>query len=157
MSWVIYDFSHMFICFLWFCHELPKGEIVRTYVIHLLRTYVTILCNWPILWQNALYLYLGKSRMCLILQETLFQDQVLKSCKSVQDLSWKCKFINARQLAIYWAWRTVPAPWLDISSTDRVSVEIYENKEFHICFDSNLWLCVWAFFSHNPRHIKGLF
>ena len=33
MSWVIYDFSHMFICLLWFCHRLPKGEIVRTYVI----------------------------------------------------------------------------------------------------------------------------
>ena len=56
MSWVIYDFSHMFICLLWFCHGLPKGEIVRTYVIHLLGTYVTILCNWLIFWQNALYL-----------------------------------------------------------------------------------------------------
>ena len=31
MSWVIYNFSYMFICLLWFCHELPKGEIVRTY------------------------------------------------------------------------------------------------------------------------------
>ena len=31
---MIYDFSHIFICFLWFCHELPKGEIVRTYVDH---------------------------------------------------------------------------------------------------------------------------
>ena len=29
----IYDFSHMFICLLWFCHGLPKREIVRTYVI----------------------------------------------------------------------------------------------------------------------------
>ena len=60
---------------------------VRTYVIHLLETYVTILCNWLILWQNALYLYFGRSRMCLILQETVFQDQVLKICKSVQDSS----------------------------------------------------------------------
>ena len=33
MSWVIYVFSHIFICLLWFCHGLPKGEIVRTYVI----------------------------------------------------------------------------------------------------------------------------
>ena len=57
MSWVIYDFSHMFICLLWFCHGLPKGEIVRTYVFCLLRTYVIHLCNWLILWQNALYLY----------------------------------------------------------------------------------------------------
>ena len=81
MSWVIYNFSHMFIYLLWFCHGLPKGEIIRTYVIHLLETYVTTLCNWLILWQNALYLYLGRSRMFLdrsrmflVLQETLFQD-----------------------------------------------------------------------------------
>ena len=56
MSWVIYDFSYMFICLLWFCHRLPKRKIVRTYVIHLLGTYVTIICNWLILWKNALYL-----------------------------------------------------------------------------------------------------
>ena len=67
MSWVIYDFSHMFICLLWFCHGLPKEEIVKTYVFHMLGTYVTILCNWLILWQNALYLYLDRFRMCLIL------------------------------------------------------------------------------------------
>ena len=56
MSWLIYDFSHMFICLLWFCHGLQKRKIVRTYVIYLLGTYVNILCNWLILWQNALYL-----------------------------------------------------------------------------------------------------
>ena len=49
MSWVIYDFSLMFIYLLWFCHGLPKGEIVRTYVFYMLRTYVMILCNWLIL------------------------------------------------------------------------------------------------------------
>ena len=37
MSWVIYDFSHIFICLLWFCHRLPKGEIVRTYVNHVMN------------------------------------------------------------------------------------------------------------------------
>ena len=58
---------------------------VRTYVIHLLETYVTILCNWLIICQNALYLYLGRSRMCLIFQETVFQDQVLKPCESIQE------------------------------------------------------------------------
>ena len=89
------------ICLLWFCHILPIGEIVRTYVTHLLGTYVTILCNWLILWQNALYLYLGRSRMCLILQETLFQDQVLRPYKSVQETSWKVPVIKTRQLAIY--------------------------------------------------------
>ena len=36
MSWVIYDLSYMFSCLLWFCHGLPKGEIVRTYVFLML-------------------------------------------------------------------------------------------------------------------------
>ena len=31
---MIYDFSHMIICLLWFCHELPKREIVRIYLNH---------------------------------------------------------------------------------------------------------------------------
>ena len=31
---MIYDFSHMFICLLWFCPGLPKGKIVRTYMNH---------------------------------------------------------------------------------------------------------------------------
>ena len=30
---MIYDFSHMFICLLWFCHRLLKGEIVRMCLI----------------------------------------------------------------------------------------------------------------------------
>ena len=39
-----YEFSDLrllsyFISLLWFCHGLPKGEIVRTYV-ELVRTYV---------------------------------------------------------------------------------------------------------------------
>ena len=37
MTWVIYDFYHMFICLLWFCHEFPKGEIVRTYAFHMIK------------------------------------------------------------------------------------------------------------------------
>ena len=39
--------------------QKPKqknGEIIRTYVIKVLGTYVTILCNWLIFWQNTLYL-----------------------------------------------------------------------------------------------------
>ena len=67
--------------------KMVKILDVRTYVIYFLGTYVTILCNWLIFWQNALYLYLGRSKMCLIFQETLFQDQVLKTCKSVQETS----------------------------------------------------------------------
>ena len=29
VSWVIYVFSYMFICLLWFCHRLPKMEIIK--------------------------------------------------------------------------------------------------------------------------------
>ena len=77
---MIYDFSHMLICLLWFCHGLPKGEIVRTYVSHLLGTYVTILCNWLILCQSALYLYFGRSRSCL----NISRNYVSRS--SVEDM-----------------------------------------------------------------------
>ena len=86
-QWGIFGHSY---CLKGFQPPLLKPmQPIRTYVIHLLRTYVTILCNWLILWQNVLYLYLGRSRMYLILQKTLFQVQVLKPCKSVQDSSVK--------------------------------------------------------------------
>ena len=51
---------------LWFVLSVSK-TYVRTYAIHLLGTYVTILCNWLILWQNTLYLHFGRSRMYLML------------------------------------------------------------------------------------------
>ena len=35
---------------------LNLNDSIRTYVFHMLRTYVMILCNWLSLWQNALYL-----------------------------------------------------------------------------------------------------
>ena len=143
MSWVIYDFSYIsFVC----C-GLPKGEIVRTYVIHLLWTYVTILCNWLILWQNALYLYLGRSRMCLILQETSSQDQVLKPCKSIQDQVWKMSVIKARQLAIYRAWRVVLASWLDSSSTDSYLSRFKKNIFFCSVFFQFGIMCLSFLFS----------
>ena len=37
--------------------------------------------------------------MCLMFQETMFQVQVLKSCKSVQESSVKVMLIKAQQLA----------------------------------------------------------
>ena len=61
----------------------------------MLGTYVNILCNWLILWQNAIYLYLGRFMMCLMLQETRFQIQVLNPCKSVQESSEEVLFIIA--------------------------------------------------------------
>ena len=53
-----YEFSDLrllswFICLLWFCYGLPKGEIVKAYV-GIFRNICDV--NWLILWQNALYL-----------------------------------------------------------------------------------------------------
>ena len=62
------------------------------------RTYVMILCNWLILWQNALYLYLGRLRIVKLLQETTFQDLVLKPSSLFKKSSKECKIIKARQL-----------------------------------------------------------
>ena len=57
------------------------------------------MCNWLILWQNALYLYLGRSRMCLILQETCCSSLVLKLWRLDQEISEEKLFTKARQIA----------------------------------------------------------
>ena len=72
---------------------------IRTYVFHLLRTYIILLCNWLILWQNTLYLFLGRSRMCLILQEMCCSSLVLNSWRLDQETSEKKLFIKAGQIA----------------------------------------------------------
>ena len=74
-------------------------NIVRTYVFHLLRTYVIHLCNWLILWQNTLYLYLGRYRMCLIHQETCCSSLVLKPWRLDQETSEEKLFIKVGQIA----------------------------------------------------------
>ena len=59
---------------------------VRTYVFHMLRTYVVILCNWFILWQNALYLYLGRLRMCLTTSRNQVSRSSVETFKPVQEI-----------------------------------------------------------------------
>ena len=60
--------------------------IVRTYVFHMLRTYVMILCNWLILWQNAFYLYLGRLRMCLNTSRNHVSRSSVEAFKSIQEI-----------------------------------------------------------------------
>ena len=50
-----------------------------------LRTYVMILCNWLILWQNALYLYFGRFRMCLNTSRNHVSKSSVEAFKSVQE------------------------------------------------------------------------
>ena len=67
-------------------HTLSHTTLVRTYVFLILRTYVMILCNWFILWQNALYLYLGRLRMCLNTLRNHVSRSRVKAFKSVQEI-----------------------------------------------------------------------
>ena len=71
-------------------------HMVRTYVIHMLGTYVTNLCNWLIFWQNALYLYLGRSRMCLMFQGTRVQVEYWSHANMSKKQVKKCWFFKTR-------------------------------------------------------------
>ena len=59
--------------------------LVRTYVFHLLGIYVTTLWNWLILWQNVLYLYLGRFKMCLNTSRNYVSRSSVEAFKSVQE------------------------------------------------------------------------
>ena len=61
-------------------------QLVRTYVFHMLRIYVMILCNWLILWQNALYLYFGRLRICLNTSRNHVSRSSIETFKSVQEI-----------------------------------------------------------------------
>ena len=73
-------------------YKVAKGNFVssrksvRTYVFLMLRTYVMILCNWLILWQNALYLYLGRLRKCLNTSRNHVSRSSVEAFKFVQEI-----------------------------------------------------------------------
>ena len=89
---------------------------VLGYMWFMLGTYVNILCSWLILWQNALYLYLGRLRMCLILQEICCSSLVLKPWRLDQETSEEKLFTKAGQIAQYL--------WTDSSTVAR-QIAIY--------------------------------
>ena len=66
--------------------KFTETQTVKTYVFHMLRTHVLILCNWLILCQNALFLYLGKLRMCLTTSRNHVSRSSVKAFKSVQEI-----------------------------------------------------------------------
>ena len=78
---VVLDFSHNWFC--WFCHGLPKGEILR---------FIYILCNWLIFWQN-------RSKMGLVLQESCCLSKVLKTWRLIEETSEKKLFIKSWWIA----------------------------------------------------------
>ena len=80
-----------------------SSNIVRTYVFHILRTYVMILCNWLILWQNAFYLYLSRFRMSLNTSRNLVSRSSIEVFKSVQEKQVQSAKSLKLDSCIYWA------------------------------------------------------
>ena len=62
----------------------------------MLRTYVNIELANPL--TKRTLLIFGRSRMCLILQGTRFQVQVLKPCKFVQETNEEVLDFKTRQI-----------------------------------------------------------
>ena len=83
---------------------------VRTYVIHLLWTYVIILCNWLILWQNAFYLYLGRFRMYLNISRNHISRSSIETFKSVQENKLKVQSYESSTASMCWGLRSCFSP-----------------------------------------------
>ena len=81
-----------------FVTDCQLGRLLEHMCFSCYRTYVMILCNWLILWQNALYLYLGRFRMCLNTSRNHVSRSSVEAFKSIQEIKKECKFIKARQL-----------------------------------------------------------
>ena len=90
VEWFMTSLICSFVC-CGFVTDCQMGRLLGHICFSCYRTYVMILCNWIILWQNTLYLYLGRLR-------TMFQDLVLKPSSLFKKSSKDCKFIKARQL-----------------------------------------------------------
>ena len=102
-----------------------------------------IWCNWLILWQNALYLYLGRLRMCLTTSRNHVSRSNVEAFKSIQEIKQGVQNHSSSTAGRY---------LLDTSYLSR-----FKNFRFQLWFSWDPWICLWAFFSPNPRHIKGLF
>ena len=81
-----------------FVTDCQMGRLLGHICFSCYRTYVVILCNWLILWQNALYLYFGRLRMCLNTSRNHISRSSVEAFKSVQQIKQECKFIKAQQL-----------------------------------------------------------
>ena len=81
-----------------FVTDCQRGRLLGNMCFSCYRTYVMILCNWLILWQNALYLYLDRLRMCLNTSKNHVSRSSVEAFKSVQEIKQECKLIKARQL-----------------------------------------------------------
>ena len=81
-----------------FVMDCQNGRLLGHMCFSCYRTYLMIFCNWLIFWQNALYLYLGRLRMCLTISRNHISKSSVEAFKFVQEIKQGCKFIKTRQL-----------------------------------------------------------
>ena len=89
------------------------------------------MCNWLILWQNTFCLYLGRSRMYLIFQETCCSSIVLKPWRLDQETSEEKLFTKAGQIARH-LWTNILTPankYLDSYSIDSYLSRFNETQQ----------------------------
>ena len=98
--WVEWFITSLICSFVYcgFVTDCQRGRLLGHMYFLCYKTYVMILCNWLILWQNALYLYLGRLRMCLTTSRNHVSRSSVEAFKSIQEIKQECKFIKTRQL-----------------------------------------------------------
>ena len=81
-----------------FVTDCQNGRLLGHMCFSCYKTYVMILCNWLILSQNALYLYLDKLRMCLTTSRNHVSRSSVEAFKSIEEIKQGVQIIKARQL-----------------------------------------------------------
>ena len=95
--WVEWFMTSLICSFVYcgFVMDCQMGWLLGHMCFSCYKTYVMILGYWFILWQNALYLYLGRLRMCLTTSRNHVSRSSVEAFKSVQEIKQECKFIKA--------------------------------------------------------------
>ena len=128
---------------MWFCHGLPKGEIVRN----------IFLCNWHILWQNALYLYLGKSKL---VQDDHYKWLNWRHNDYLRTAHEKCNLLVSippqQKLDLS---RFIKA-WQMSRSIELMGFQIIANNIFNLK-DYLLWVCIILIGLGKPKVYVNLF
>ena len=116
-----------------FVTDCQRGRLLGHLCFSCYRTYAMILCNWLILRQNVLYLYLGRLRMCLTTSRNVSRSSI-EAFKSVQEI--KQESANSLKLDSWW----IPARHL-------LSVEVYEFQISTLIFLGSVNLSMGLLFS----------
>ena len=135
------------------CSFVCCGFVMNCQRGRLLGTYVSILCNWLILWQNALYLYFGRFRMYLILRETCCSNLVLKPWRLNQETSEEKLFTKTGQIAQHLQTNSLTAAQQITIYRDLIRLDKYylsrlrEFKFSNLIFGPCICICVGFLFS----------